>query len=269
MMPRILKQTGYFLSKNAPVILSCVSAVGVVATAVLAVKETPKALEIIQNEQHEDCDERSDIRTAIDTAASCWKCYIPAIAVGTVTIACIFGSTVLSRKQQASLIGAYSLLQGEYTRYRNKVRDIYGQEAHDDILRAATAEESNGLKPYVPNSFFQPSSLEFEDADEEIRLFYDLFSRRYFKATISQVLQAEYHVNRNLALSGYGVPVNEFYHFLGISPIPGGNDICWYIADEVYWADFNHTKTVMDDGLECYIIEMVITPGTEEDFGLV
>lgn len=57
---------------------------------------------------------------------------------------------------------------------------------------------------------------------------------------------------------------------LGVAGLDGGEYVGWNCDDGIYWIDFNHRKTVLDDGLEVYIIEMVWTPDTnwcdEEDF---
>ena len=78
-----------------------------------------------------------------------------------------------------------------------------------------------------------------------------------------------YHLNRNFVISGH-LPVNDFYEMLGLSAIDGGDYVGWNCDDGLYWIDFNHRKTVLDDGLEVYVIEMVWTPDTnwcdEEDF---
>ena len=49
---------------------------------------------------------------------------------------------------------------------------------------------------------------------------------------------------------------------LGLSAIDGGEYVGWNCDDGLYWIDFNHRKTVLDDGLEVYVIEMVWTPDT-------
>lgn len=90
---------------------------------------------------------------------------------------------------------------------------------------------------------FSNSSLEFEDANEEQRLFYDSFSKRYFQATISQVLQAEYHINRNMVLGAF-VTLNDFYDFLGISHVEGGDVVGWLLSDSMYWIDFDNSKAI-------------------------
>ena len=50
-----LCKTQTILKRNAPTILSCLGAVGVVATTVSAIKATPKAIEILE-EQEESTD---------------------------------------------------------------------------------------------------------------------------------------------------------------------------------------------------------------------
>ena len=54
--------------------------------------------------------------------------------------------------------------------------------------------------------------------------------------------------------------VNNFYGLLGIEPVEDGDITGWFLSDELCWIDFDHHKTVLDDGLEVYIIDFVFTP---------
>ena len=89
-------------------------------------------------------------------------------------------------------------------------------------------------------------------------LFYDSFSKRYFQSTIEQVIQAEYHLNRNFVLGGY-VTLNQFYEFLGIAQLKETEELGWAIEDEFYWIDFNHSKKVVNNK-ECIVIDYVLYP---------
>ena len=95
-------------------------------------------------------------------------------------------------------------------------------------------------------------------------MFYDPISERYFESTIGKVLQAEYHLNRNFMFAGY-ISLNEFYEFLGIEETELGATVGWNSCNgDIFWIDFNHSKAMVDDGLngeiECYIIDMVFPP---------
>lgn len=267
--PALLQRAGKAFKKATPTILTCISAAGVVVTVVLAVKATPKALKCIEKEKEAKTAENGENLTRMETIAACWRCYIPAAATGIATIGCIFGANALNRRQQASLVSAYALASRSFNSYKQKVKELYGEEAHKKVMASLAAEKST--KPEISaGSLVQMTSLGFEDANEEERLFYDAISDRYFQATISQVLQAEYHLNRNFAIGGGFITLNQFYEFLGISKVKGGDEVGWMVSDELYWVDFDHQKTMVDDGLngevECYIIDAPFPPVSEEEW---
>lgn len=132
--------------KGVPTILTCIGAVGVVATAVLAVKATPKALrliEIAEDHRHDDNPNWTwSPLTKAEIIKTTWKCYVPAVVTGAATIICIFGANTLNRRQQASLASAYALLNRSYNDYKRKLKELYGKETHDNIMKALAVEES-------------------------------------------------------------------------------------------------------------------------------
>lgn len=243
--------------KWVPIALASISAVGTVATAVTAVRATPKALAIIDDISKIEKPSKKEI------VAKTWKCYIPTALIGASTIGCIFGLVLSNRHRQKSLIAAYALCSNSYKEYKAAVKQKFGQEAHEEIMKSIMAERSD-LTPVVAQGVCQNTSLDFGDSSEELVLFYDSLSKRYFESTKSHVLQAEYHINRNFVLGG-GVAVNDFYEFLGISTVNEFNNLIWEINDdEIYWIDFDNYRAVMDDGLECYVIEVGYEPHISE-----
>lgn len=175
--------------------------------------------------------------------------------MGVSTIVCIFGANVLSRKNQASLISAYALLDESYKKYQKAAVQVYGEDA-DSKIKAEAAKET-----YITEdgrSLYEP------DLDESEKfLFYDYYSSRYFTSSIPAVINAQYHINRNLALKGE-VTLNEFYEFLGLEEMEGGDEVGWNIDDlitgGILWLDFENRYTELDDGLRCCIISFMYDP---------
>lgn len=241
-------------TKALPTVLSILSVAGLAVTVVTAVKATPKAVKILEERKAEKGEEL----TVKETVKATWKYYIPVVTIGAGTVACILGANALNRKVQASLASAYALVSNAYGKYKGKVVELYGKEAHDKIISSIAAEKSNAL-PITAGSFIKNSCLDFDEKEDEM-LFYDVFSGRYFTSTMSKVLQAEYHLNRNYVLAG-GVEINQFYDFLGISRVDGGDEVGWSCYDgEIQWIDFDHKKITTDDGLEVHTIEMIFEP---------
>ena len=237
-----------FWHRNGSTILTVLGGVGVLATSVMAVKATPKAMQLIEEAK----EEKGDGLTKWETIQVAGPTYIPAALVGIGTITCIFGAHMVNKRTQAALMSAYALLDQTHKEYKKKVTDIYGTEA-DQKVRTEIAKDHYDEKEFE----------EVEEDDVKI-LFYDQFSRRYFRSTMEDVLKAEYNTNRQLAVNT-GVYLNEFYEFLDIAPITAGQELGWStgILESHYWAswiEFDHEKFETDDGLEGYIIQMRYEP---------
>ena len=53
----------HFIKQNASTILTCIGATGVVATAVMVAKETPKALSLLEDAKEKKGEDKSPART--------------------------------------------------------------------------------------------------------------------------------------------------------------------------------------------------------------
>lgn len=246
-----------FLKRNASTILTCLGGIGVVTTAVLTAKATPKALRVIEEAK----EEKGEDLTVMETIVVAGPKFVPAMVIGAATVTCIVGANVLNKRKQAALISAYALIDRSYNEYKDKLKELYGEETHQSIVDAIAIEKAEDMQITAVN-LCSACDMSLEENYSEPVLFYDEFASRYFEATIEQVLMAEYHANRNLVLRGY-VPLNEFYEFLGIAPTEHGDTVGWSVEDEFYWIDFNHRKVLLDDTLECYIIETPWGPTVE------
>ena len=120
----------------------------------------------------------------------------------------------MNKRHQAALVSAYTLLDSSFKEYKQKVKDIYGEDG-EKTIRAELAKDK--LKDVDLD--------EYEDEyEDEKRLFYDEYSKRYFRATNETVLRAEYELNKLLAEDCY-VGLNELYDLLGIDPDDYGEHI--------------------------------------------
>lgn len=246
-----------FFKRNASTILTCIGGLGVVATTIMAVKATPKALEKIEEAEKEKGEELSKWEVVQQTV----PVYLPSIFLGATTIACIFAANILNHRQQASLVSAYGLVDQKFKDYKRKLVELHGKEAHDEIVNQLAIEKAEDT--VIRNECLCSNcTLSLEESCGELVLFYDEFGNRYFESTIEQVQNAEYHLNRNFVLGGL-VLLNDFYEFLGLEPTDYGSTLGWTVEDELYWIDFNHRKTTLDDGLECYIIEAPWGPSAD------
>lgn len=226
----VTKTADRFLKKNGATILSIIASGGVLVTAYFSGKNS---IEAYKAQVEEDRDPKlSDVKYFGQTIAS-----------GAITVACIAGSNTISQKRQASLIAAYGILRKKYTDYQNKVKEIYGTDADKSIKEELVKEN-------------MPVSL--KPTKDQVYLFYDEVSDRYFEKTMAEVLDAEYLANRALSKEGY-VNLNDFYEFLGLEKTQMGEILGWSIGSTdgmqgYAWIDFAHVPVEVDTNLVVYEI---------------
>lgn len=230
------------MKKHSSLLLSILGSIGVISTAIMAVKATPKALELIEERKKEEkCDELEPIE-AIKTT---WKCYIPSAIVGVATISCVIGSYILNKKRQTMLLNSYILLDQYFKEYKRSVQKLYGDNADVKVM----------------------SEIAKQEHDPEKCLFFLEPYGQYFEHKMEDVILAEYNLNKKF-VTKKEASLNDFLKFLGLEETKTDDDsgyvgwtqeiICDFCNPE--WIDFEHKLINLEDGMECYIINASIEP---------
>ena len=236
-----------FVKRHSTSILTVLGASGVVATTVLAVKATPKAMELLEEAK----EEKGEDLTPVEVVKTAWKPYIPAAITGVSTIACIFSINLLSTKNQASLMSAYALLDSTFKEYQNKVNELHGGEA------------ATNIKHEVIKSKFDTNM----ELHEDKHLFFDYQSMQFFESTMEDVMRAENEFLEVFHDRGYAC-LNEFYDCLGIPHVEYGYQLGWFDIennDPYNCQEFtiDYEKVLINDDLECWIITTNIPPACD------
>lgn len=238
-----------FMRKHSPTILTILGTGGVVATSVLAVKATPKALILLEEAKKT----KGEDLTPVEVVKVAWRPYIPAIITGVSTVACIWGINILNTRSQASLMSAYALLDNTYKEYQNKVKELHGEEDELNVRNEIIKSK------YIPD-------VEIQNGTE---LFFDGLSMRYFKSTMDNVLRAETLFMEALNIRGYAC-VNEYYDSLGIPRVDWGYSLGWfdYESNDPYNCkelEFMYEDIMVGDEepTKCWIISTSRPPATD------
>lgn len=230
-----------WFKKNGATVLSIFGIGDVILTTGLAIKATPEALTKI-DEATKKKGAKLTKKEKIMVAA---RCYIPtAIALGT-TIASILGANVLNKKQQAALSTALVAAKQSYEKYKAQVNEALGPKADDFIekyFEAKKKDEEDGNPPWdAKQTFYLEGYPEF------------------FEATMQEVIQAEYMLNRLYALRGCA-NFNDFLRYLKLPTVDDdGEELGWDAYEGAMecgyqWIDFTHRyRTINDDMLVCDI----------------
>ena len=134
MQPVWLKTISQFTKDNSPAILSGIAVAGVIGTAILAVRATPKAIKRLEEKKEEG--NPAILKTEVLEAT--WPYFVPAALTGAATIACIIGATKIGAKRNAALLAAYTLVDQGFREYKDHVLEEIGeakeQKIHDKVM---------------------------------------------------------------------------------------------------------------------------------------
>lgn len=238
------------IAKHSPEILTGIGIAGMITTTILAVKATPKAIALIESKKY---DEKTEELPKLETVKTVWKCYIPAVATGCLSVVCLIGANSVNLRRNAALAAAYSLSESTLKEYQQKVIETVG-ERKEQAVRDAIAKDKITDNP--------PASNQIIFTDKGNTLCYDACSDRYFKSDIDKLKKAENELNRRMRDEMY-ISLNEFYMEIGINPIEIGNDLGWNIDQGYIEMDFSSQLT--DDGIPCLVISYRVAP--KYDFG--
>ena len=237
------KKLGEAISKNSPSILTGMAVVGVVTTTILAVKATPKAVYLLERQQKET----GKAPSAMDSVKLAWKCYIPSLAVGTATIACIIGANAIHLRRSAALAGLYSLTEMAFKDYQAKVIETIGKsketKIHDDIAA-----------DHIRDNPVSSSNVIYTGKGEV--LCYDSLSGRYFKSDIERIRQAINKLNRDLMTQF--VTLNDLYWELNLNYIELGYNMGWSIEHGLI--DVTFSSQLTESGEPCLVLNYQVVP---------
>lgn len=240
-----VKTIGDKLSEHSPEILTGIGITGLLSTTVLAVKATPKALQLIDEKKEEM---NTDELTNTEVVKTCWKCYIPAAVTASVSVACLIGANSVNSKRNAVLATAYKLSESAFSEYKEKVIETIGEKKEEEV-RDKIAKGRIEKNPVKNNEVIITGKGDV--------LCYDIVSGRYFKSDVDKIRKAENTLNKKLMNDMY-CSLNEFYDLIGLPFTQMGFELGWNVNDSLVEIEFS--TQLSEDDTPCVVIQYSVLP---------
>lgn len=228
-----------FWNKHSSTIMTGAGIIFSVASTVLAVKVTPKAVKLY-NEAKENNESNAKCIAKATTV------YLPVIGTEVASIICNVSSHRRSRTQYFSTLAALAGAKEYIATLEGNIKKHEGEERLMDIRRTTIHDHPDYNGSSDPNA----------------KLFYLRYGPykegQYFESTLEDVAYAMYHFNRNFILKG-SASLNDLLRMFTLEEVPYGEDYGWdqYIGEAEYgykWVDFVEDEVVLDGDLECVCI---------------
>jgi len=259
------------VSRHSPEILTGLGIAGMISAAVMAVRATPKAIALIDDEvwarfnesgtdmpypewlgvdtkSHNWLNAKLKILTPAENARLTWKCYIPAAVTGAVSIACLIGASSVNARRNAALATAYNLSAEALKEYRGKVIETIGekkeQAVHDAIAKDKIDRNDIDNREVIVTKGGKT-------------LCYDVTSARTFTSDMETLQRAVNCLNKTMLEESY-VSLNDLYYEIGLEPTSVGNDLGWRVEDGLI--DIHFRSRLTKDGTPCLVLDYYVAP---------
>lgn len=222
-----------------PIILTGVGIAGVIATTAACQKDTAKAMKMLDEADIE-------IETKTDQFKYTWKCYIPTMVTGTVTILSIAAAGYLSHKTEMALAAALALNKDNLKKFETKAREIIGEDKVREIKQeVAKADAAKATPPKKP-------------VDKSLVRLYDPYTEQFIDTSIEKISLTMLAINKDLTTTGEA-SYNKLIRLLGGKESKNidmlgwslGNDIQdynWsYQPNDQYWIEIYTTEQTVDN----------------------
>lgn len=227
----LFRQAWRFVERNSQAILAGMSMASTVGAVVLAAEATPKAMQIIADEEwsrHELLEQKEKVKLT-------WKCYIPAGVLTLLSCACTLGGTKIGLGKQAELMSMVAAGENLYERYRRKVQSVMGTEEEQKI-QTDMAREALEAQHYIPQQstgggLIMPASLGIYDTGEGDELILEAWTGKLIRsseAALKNHCAAFNQLCSNAPATFF--PMTDWYYEANM-PVPQGAHIVGYSSE--------------------------------------
>ena len=244
---KFLLTTGMTLKRHSPEILTGIGVGGMVTAIIMAVKATPKALSLLEEEKQKQ-DKEELTKTEVVKAA--WKCYVPTAITVVFSASCLIGANAISLRRNAAIATAYSLSETALQEYRDKVEEKLGDKKEKEI-RESLAKDKLDKNPVSKCHIFATGTGNV--------LCFDGASGRYFYSDYETIRKCINTLNNKVMNEMY-VSLNEFYDLIGLAHIRLGENTGWNAEYGIIDPDNSISTQLAENDEPCLVLDFEIGP---------
>lgn len=285
-----IANVGKVVEQKSPAILTGIGIGSFVGCAVLAVKATPKAIQLMdlkaqekyiellnpndsaEYETYEEwlgVEERRIVQpsvyfqvlTPVEVIKSTWRAYTPSVGLGVIGLVCLIAAARVNSARNAAFAGAASIAEKALYEYQQKVFDILGED------------KANEIRDQIAKDHIQKIDVEpVSGVDNQVvcsrgtgdTWIYDPVTDRKWKSDLETVRAAMNDFNHDLIGGIYG-SLNDWYYCLGIKGVQIGDDIGW-CSDKLL--DIRFAAMVLDNGEPAIVLDYETLPNSQYMYGM-
>ena len=216
---KVTKRGLQFMSKNSNVLLTLISAAGVITTVWVTINGTIKAVKLIEEKK---------VQGTKEIVKTVWKCYIPTIGIVILTTTAILCNGKINAKRLAVLTSAYSGSVETIKKIEEKMSEQIGPKKTQKAVDEANAEIAREHLPERKEDIIATG--------KGSQLFYLKSTGQWFYSDYNGIELAELKINNELEKIrnedwGEVLPVSFVQESLGLAVTEMGEYMGWEVSN--------------------------------------
>ncbi len=208
----LIKSAKIFIIDHGPEILTACGTIGLIVAGVMAVKETPTAMDILE-EKREEKEKECGLPelNKKEKVQACWKVYTPSVLMATTSVACIIFARRIDSSRAAALATAYRMSEEALMRYENAAKEELGEAKAKKLESKANIKE---MQEHAENVTSDDILVTGTGND----LFFCPYNGRFFRSNITYLSRALCGYLTDVTTCDYQ-DLNAWITRLGFSPM--------------------------------------------------
>lgn len=246
-----ISTVGLSINRNSPSILIGLGLSGLVGSIFLAVKATPRAIEILEGEAYRQFKDHGgpedlDIKTKIELV---WPVYLPTASTATMAIFAVLLGNKIHLRRAAALASIYTITENALKSYQEKVLEVVGKNKAAQIQGEVEEEELKNNPPTEENTHNVGGGRE---------LCYETLTGRYFWSDAEKIRAAVNVFNHDLLTENVKT-LNEFFYDIGLPQVEIAEKLGWDVSEELMEIFINARVSDANEK-PCLVIHYVTRP---------
>lgn len=222
-----------FVTKYKPELLISLGISGFIITSVVSIKSTAKSIREIDAEK-----KRLDRDlTKKEIFKLCWKNYIPPVITAGISIPCIIVGNKVNNNRNAALAAAYTVAETSLQTFKEETAKTMTEEKFKELESKVSQRKVEEAAP--------KSSANVLVCGGDETLFYDEYSKRYFKSDWNTLQRIVNELNASAMAGRDTITLSDWYSEIGLDSIIN--------SDTIGWSVYNGPRNMLEISLDSCI----------------
>ena len=259
----LLKAAKVFVAGHGPQIATGVGIAIAFAAGVKAVKETPKAVKLIEEKKGEKKQETGeDELTITETVKATWKCYTPSLVMFVISAVLIIGAQQATARKAAAFATAYQLSEQMLQEYKDAAKEIVGEKKANEIQDQAAIQQVQHNPPVANNIFVTGKGK--QTCLDSLSSQYCFSNAEHIRQAFERAIVRQFKDDPSCDF----IPLTEWYYQInmrGAYDMELSQDIGWNRSDDIYLTFTSTLGTGEFEDIPILVINYSVRPHPDKN----